>query len=93
MSTGHARPIAFNVTESSENGCDQVTRAERISIAEVGGPFKISETENGIFDSFETKDAREAHLNGEIPTALGQVAGELLAKDPQIRTVDIVAVK
>ncbi|HEY1762315.1 MAG TPA: antibiotic biosynthesis monooxygenase [Acidimicrobiales bacterium] len=55
--------------------------------------FKISETEYGIFDSFETEDAREVHLNGEIPTALGQVAGELLAKDPQIRMVDIVAVK
>ena len=55
--------------------------------------FKISETEYGIFDSFETEDAREAHLSGEIPTALGQVAGELLAKDPDIRMVDIVAVK
>jgi quinol monooxygenase YgiN len=55
--------------------------------------FKISETEYGIFDSFETEDAREAHLSGEIPTALGQVAGELLAKDPQIQMVDIVAVK
>ena len=47
----------------------------------------------GIFDSFETEDARQAHLSGEIPTALGQVAGELLAKDPDIRTVDIIAVK
>ncbi len=55
--------------------------------------FKISETEYGIFDSFETEDGRQAHLNGEIPTALGQVASELLAKDPDIRTVDIVAVK
>ncbi|HWD96747.1 MAG TPA: antibiotic biosynthesis monooxygenase [Acidimicrobiales bacterium] len=55
--------------------------------------FKISETEYGIFDSFETEDAREAHLSGEIPTALGRVAGELLVKDPDIRMVDIVAVK
>lgn len=55
--------------------------------------FKISETEYGIFDSFETEDAREAHLNGEIPTALGHVTGELLAKDPHIRMVDIVAAK
>ncbi|MGC2487014.1 MAG: antibiotic biosynthesis monooxygenase [Acidimicrobiales bacterium] len=55
--------------------------------------FKISENEYCIFDSFETEDGRQAHLNGEIPTALGQVASELLAKDPDIRTVDIVAVK
>jgi quinol monooxygenase YgiN len=55
--------------------------------------FKISETEYGIFDSFETEDARQAHLNGEIPIALGQVAPELLAKDPDIRAVDVIAVK
>jgi hypothetical protein len=46
-----------------------------------------------IFDSFETEDARQAHLSGQIPTALGQVAPDLLAKDPDIRTVDVIAVK
>jgi quinol monooxygenase YgiN len=55
--------------------------------------FKLSETAYGIFDTFETEDARQAHLGGEIPTALGQVAPDLLAKDPDIRTVDIIAVK
>jgi quinol monooxygenase YgiN len=55
--------------------------------------FKISDTEYGIFDSFETGDARQAHLNGEIPSALGQVAADMLAKDPDIRTVDVIAVK
>ena len=55
--------------------------------------FKISDTTYGIFDSFETEDARQAHLDGEIPIALGQVAADLLAKDPDIRTVDVVAVK
>lgn len=55
--------------------------------------FKISESEYGIFDTFETEDARQAHINGEIPKALTQVAGELLASDPDIRPVDIIAVK
>ena len=55
--------------------------------------FKITDTTYGIFDSFETEDARQAHLSGEIPTALGQVAPDLLAKDPDIRTVDVIAVK
>jgi quinol monooxygenase YgiN len=55
--------------------------------------FKISDTSYGIFDTFETEEARQAHLGGEIPTALGQVAPDLLAKDPDIRTVDIIAVK
>jgi quinol monooxygenase YgiN len=55
--------------------------------------FKISDTRYGIFDTFETDDARDAHLAGQVPQALGQVAPELLAADPDIRTVEIIAVK
>jgi hypothetical protein len=55
--------------------------------------FKLSDTSYGIFDSFETEDGRQAHLNGEIPTALGQVAADLLAKEPDIRMVDVIAHK
>ncbi len=54
--------------------------------------FKLSDTTYGVFDSFETEDARQAHVDGEIPRAIGRVAGELLATDPDIRPVDIVAV-
>ena len=55
--------------------------------------FKVSETTYGIFDTFEDQDGRQAHLNGEIPKALASVAPELLASEPDIRTVEIVAVK
>jgi quinol monooxygenase YgiN len=55
--------------------------------------FKISDTSYGIFDTFETDDARDAHLAGQIPQALGEVAPNLLAGEPNLRTVEIVAVK
>ncbi len=55
--------------------------------------FKISDTTYGIFDTFESEADRQAHLNGEIPAALGQVGPDLLASNPDIRTVDILAVK
>jgi quinol monooxygenase YgiN len=55
--------------------------------------FKISDVSYGIFDTFETEDARDAHLAGQIPQALGQVAADLLAAQPNIRTVELVAVK
>ena len=55
--------------------------------------FRVNETTFGIFDTFEAEDGRQAHLNGEIPKALGQVGGDLLAKDPDIRPIDIIAVK
>ena len=68
-----------------------------IAVAEEGTvtwyAFKISETSYGILDTFETEDARTAHLNGQIPAALGQVAGDLLARDPEIKLIDVLAVK
>jgi len=53
--------------------------------------FKISETLYGIFDTFETEEARQAHLDGAIPSALGRVASELLADAPDIRMVEVIA--
>jgi quinol monooxygenase YgiN len=55
--------------------------------------FKLSDTTYGIFDTFETEEARQAHLNGEIPKALGRVGPDLLAADPDIKPIDIIAVK
>lgn len=55
--------------------------------------FKTSDTSYGIFDTFETEGARQEHIQGEIPRALAQVAPDLLAGDPDIRMVDVIAVK
>jgi quinol monooxygenase YgiN len=55
--------------------------------------FKIDDTHYGIFDTFESEEGRQAHLNGEIPRALGEKGAELLASDPDIRTVEVIAVK
>lgn len=55
--------------------------------------FKVDDATYGIFDTFESDAGREAHLNGEIPKALAQVGPDLLASDPDIRPVEILAVK
>lgn len=47
----------------------------------------------GIFDTFETEDGRKAHLGGPIAQALMANAAELLASDPVIEQVDLLAVK
>lgn len=74
-----------------------LVQGRELAVAETGTvtwyAFRVSDTTYGIFDTFETGEAREAHLSGEIPNALGAVAGELLASPPDIRAVDIVAVK
>ncbi|HEY4450403.1 MAG TPA: antibiotic biosynthesis monooxygenase [Solirubrobacteraceae bacterium] len=55
--------------------------------------FKLEDSHYGIFDTFETEDARQAHINGEIPKALTQVADDLLASEPDIRPIEVIAVK
>ena len=55
--------------------------------------FKISDTSYGIFDTFATDDARTAHINGQIPAALTQVSADLLAREPDIQPVNVLAVK
>jgi len=47
----------------------------------------------GIFDTFADESGRHAHLAGDIAKALMLKAPELLAKDPQIEYVDLLAVK
>jgi len=55
--------------------------------------FKIDETTYGICDTFANEEARQAHLNGPIAAALGEVAPALLAGAPNIRPVELVAIK
>ena len=55
--------------------------------------LQIGPSTFGIFDTFETEDGRTAHLQGEIAKALMANAAELLAKDPVIEFVDLLAVK
>ncbi|HEY2042412.1 MAG TPA: antibiotic biosynthesis monooxygenase [Jatrophihabitans sp.] len=76
---------------------DFLRKGRELAVAEAGTvtwyAFRLSDTTYGIFDTFEDEDDRQAHLNGEIPAALGQVGPDLLASDPDIRTVDVLAVK
>jgi quinol monooxygenase YgiN len=47
----------------------------------------------GIFDTFATEAAREAHLNGPIAKALMSKADELLAEKPKIHKINVLAAK
>jgi quinol monooxygenase YgiN len=53
---------------------------------EVGGSY-------GIFDTFDTEAARQAHLEGPIAKALMSKASELLAEPPQIHKIELLADK
>ncbi|HEY4337820.1 MAG TPA: antibiotic biosynthesis monooxygenase [Puia sp.] len=46
----------------------------------------------GIFDTFETEEDRKAHLAGKVAAALMAKAPELLAAQPVIEQVQLLAV-
>src|SRR5262245_14258040 len=55
--------------------------------------IKIDDRTFGIFDVFPTADGRRAHLAGPIASALMAKAGGLLDGAPDIKPVDVLAVK
>ena len=55
--------------------------------------FRAGPTSFGIFDTFNDKSGRDAHMAGQIAAALMAKAPELLASPPDIRNVDILAQK
>ena len=55
--------------------------------------LKIGPTTFGIFDAFADDPGRQAHLSGQIASALMAKAPELLSQAPVIESVDILAAK
>jgi quinol monooxygenase YgiN len=47
----------------------------------------------GVFDTFENEEGRKAHLDGRIASGLMANASILLAKEPTIEMVNLLAVK
>jgi quinol monooxygenase YgiN len=55
--------------------------------------IRIDEVTYGIFDTFDSEDDRQTHINGPIAAALMGKADELLAEPPSIKPVDVLAAK
>jgi quinol monooxygenase YgiN len=55
--------------------------------------FRIDASTFAIVDAFPDEAGRRAHLDGAVAAALGERASELLAAQPLIETVDVLASK
>jgi len=55
--------------------------------------LQIGPSTFGIFDTFADEAGRDAHLSGEIAKALMAKAPDLLASNPVIEKVDLLAIK
>lgn len=54
---------------------------------------KMGPANFGIFDTFADDAGRKAHLSGEIAKALMAKAPELLANEPKIHQIEVIAAK
>jgi quinol monooxygenase YgiN len=54
---------------------------------------RLSPTTFGIFDAFQRESGRDAHLAGRLAAALMDRAPELLAQEPSIQKVEVLASK
>jgi quinol monooxygenase YgiN len=86
-----AKPEFADEVEALLRGALELARAEEPTVTWFA--FKESTTVFGIFDTFRDEEGRAAHLNGKIAAALMEIAPTKLAVAPDIRTIDLLAVK
>jgi quinol monooxygenase YgiN len=55
--------------------------------------IRMGPTTFGIFDTFADDSGRQAHLGGAVASALMENAPSLLAEDPVIEQIDVLAEK
>jgi len=55
--------------------------------------LRFGRSEYGIFDAFPNEQGRQAHLAGAVAAALGNEGKQLLASEPRIEKVDVLASK
>jgi quinol monooxygenase YgiN len=55
--------------------------------------FRLGPTTFGIFDTFPDDSGRRAHMQGAVASALREKGPELLAENPSVEPLDILAAK
>jgi quinol monooxygenase YgiN len=68
-----------------------IVEREPATIAWFG--IRLAPATFAIFDAFPDEKGRQAHLAGQVATALRARAGELLAEPPVIQQADVLADK
>ena len=87
----HAKPGKEEEVAAFLSGALPLAQAEPATVTWFA--LRFSKSEFGIFDTFADDAGRQAHLRGDIASALMAKADELLAKPPVIEQVDLLALK
>ena len=96
------RKIGLLITLTAKDGMqDELVQWIRNSLDEVMNEpgtltwyaYQIDESTFGIFDTFNDEVGRHAHINGKVTESIGKLSTKLLMKPPQVRQIDILAIK
>ena len=96
------RKIGLLVTLSAKPGMqDELIAWMRESLDEVMNEkgtitwyaFRVDDTTFGIFDTFDNEIGRHAHINGRVTESLGHLTSKLLCGPPEVRQIDMLAMK
>ncbi|MFI2346789.1 putative quinol monooxygenase [Streptomyces sp. NPDC019443] len=86
-----AKPEYADKVEAMLRDALQLAREEEHTVTWFS--FRESATAFGVFDTFEDERGRSGHLQGRIAAALMEAAETMLSSAPDIRPVDLLAVK
>jgi quinol monooxygenase YgiN len=86
-----AKPEYADKVEAGLRDAQELAKQEQGTVAWFS--FRQDSTTFGVFDTFEGEDGRQAHLNGKIAAALGQMAETMLSSAPVIAPVDLLGYK
>lgn len=86
-----AKPEYADKVEGLLSDALQLAREEEHTVTWFA--FRESATVFGVFDTFENEEGRTGHLRGRIAAALMGAAETMLSAAPDIRPVDLLAVK
>ncbi len=86
-----AKPGKEDEVASFLSGALPLAQAEPATVAWFA--IRLGPSTFGIFDAFPDDAGRQAHLSGQIASALMSRADELLAEPPVIPQIDVLAAK
>jgi quinol monooxygenase YgiN len=86
-----AKPEYADEVEAGLRAAQELAQQEQGTVAWFS--FRQDSTTFGVFDTFEGESGRQAHLNGKIAAALGQMAETMLSSAPVIAPVDLLGYK
>jgi quinol monooxygenase YgiN len=87
----NAKPGKEKELEDFLKSAQQLAEREKDTVSWYA--VKMGPANFGIFDTFADDAGRQAHLNGDIAKALMSKGKELLANDPKIHQIEIIASK